>query len=147
VTPRGLFRVVAIAEAVTWTLLIAGIVLRAAADLAVAVTIGGAIHGFVFLVYGATALLTALHQRWSVGVAVLAVGAAVIPYATIPVHLWLDRSGRLRGDWRRDAGPDAGALDRLVSWIVRHPVPLALAAAAAIVALYVLLLVVGPPGR
>lgn len=147
VTPRTVFRVVAFAEAVTWTMLIAGIVLRATADLPIAVTIGGAVHGFVFLVYGATALLTAIHQRWNPAVAVLAVGAAVIPYATIPVHLWLDRSGRLEGDWRRQASPDAGPVDRIVAFVVRNPIPLVVLAGVGIVAVYVLLLIVGPPGR
>ena len=50
-------RVLAIAEAFSWTVLIAGLILRATAGLAIATTIGGAIHGFVFLSYGATAVL------------------------------------------------------------------------------------------
>ncbi|MET0296550.1 MAG: DUF3817 domain-containing protein, partial [Microbacterium sp.] len=53
--PLTLFRTLAIAEAISWTLLITGLILRATADLAIAVTIGGGIHGFVFLAYGATA--------------------------------------------------------------------------------------------
>jgi integral membrane protein len=51
-TPLNLFRVMAVAEAISWTLLIAGLIVRATSDLAVAVTIGGGIHGFVFLSYG-----------------------------------------------------------------------------------------------
>ena len=43
--PLSLFRALAIAEAVSWTLLIGGLVLRATADLPLAVTIGGGIHG------------------------------------------------------------------------------------------------------
>ena len=66
-TPKKLYRIVAIAEAITWTLLITGLILRATMDLSIAVTIGGSIHGFVFLAYGATAILTAINQRWSVG--------------------------------------------------------------------------------
>jgi len=58
-TPASLFRVLAIAEAISWTLLIVGLVLRATAGLAIATTVGGSIHGFVFLSYGATAVLVA----------------------------------------------------------------------------------------
>jgi integral membrane protein len=83
-TPKKLYRIVAIAEAITWTLLISGLVIRATTDVALGVTIGGSVHGFVFLAYGATAILTAINQRWSVGLGVFAVVTAVIPYATIP---------------------------------------------------------------
>ncbi|MGL1213438.1 hypothetical protein ACSTK5_00170, partial [Vibrio parahaemolyticus] len=38
-TPLTLFRTLAIAEAISWTLLIAGLILRATADLPLAVTI------------------------------------------------------------------------------------------------------------
>ena len=62
-TPKKLYRIVAIAEAITWTLLITGLILRATAGLDIAVTISGSIHGFVFLAYGATAVLTAINQR------------------------------------------------------------------------------------
>jgi len=100
-TPKRLYRVVAIAEAITWTLLIGGLVLRAVVggetgDLAVRV--GGSIHGFVFLAYGATAVLTAINQRWGAGLGLLAVVTAVIPYATIPFDMWAHRTGRLEGD-------------------------------------------------
>src|SRR5690606_28200026 len=66
--PARLFRVLAIAEAITWTLLIAALIARAVGLPAVLVTIGGGIHGFVFLSYGATAVLLAFHQRWHAGV-------------------------------------------------------------------------------
>lgn len=148
-TPKSLFRVLAFAEAVTWTLLITGLILRATAGLDVAVSIGGAIHGFVFLAYGATAVLLTVNQRWSVGTAVLTIGSAVIPYATIPVELWLARSGRLNGDWRKEASEhprDAGWIDRTMRWALNHPVLLASVIIVAVVALYVVLITVGPPG-
>lgn len=148
-TPRPLFRFFAFAELVSWTLLIGGMILRATADLAIAVTIGGAIHGFVFLCYAATALVVALNQRWSLGWTALAVGSAVIPYATLPTEMALDRRGMLAGDWRREASDhprDARWHDRALRWALRHPVPLAVGLAVVVVALYVTLLIVGPPG-
>lgn len=147
--PLNLFRVLAVAEAISWTLLIAGLILRATADLAIAVTIGGGIHGFVFLSYGATAILVAKNQRWGAGPTVVAVASAVIPYATIPTEIWLHRSGRLNGPWRleRTDDPRDGAWhDRLMRWFLARPWVLALLIAAAVVGLYLALLIIGPPG-
>ena len=148
-TPDRLYRVLAIAEAITWTLLIGAIIARALGAPGVVVTIGGGIHGFVFLAYGATALLVAVNQRWHVGVTILAVASAVVPYATIPMEIWLHRTGRLAGAWRLEATDDPRDrrwYDRLMRWFLRRPVVLVLLLAVAIVALYVILLIAGPPG-
>lgn len=148
-TPDRLFRVLAIAEAITWTILISAIIARAVGAPGVVVTVGGGIHGFVFLAYGATAVLVALNQRWHVGVAALAVASAVIPYATIPTEIWLHRTGRLTGGWRveqTDDPRDARWHDRLMRWFLQRPWVLAILLAVAIVALYVILLLAGPPG-
>jgi len=148
-TPGRLYRVLAIAEAITWTILIAAIIARAVGAPGVVVTVGGGIHGFVFLAYAATAVLVALNQRWHPGVGVLAVVSAVVPYATIPMEIWLHRTGRLRGDWRLDASDDPRDhrwYDRLMRWFLRRPWVLAVLLVVGIVALYVILLLVGPPG-
>ena len=147
--PLNLFRTLAIAEAISWTLLIAGLILRATADLAIAVTIGGGIHGFVFLSYAATAILVAKNQRWGAGPTIVAIGSAIVPYATIPTELWLHRGGRLDGAWRLapTADPrDAAWHDRLMRWFLRRPWVLAILLALAIVVVFVVLLIVGPPG-
>jgi integral membrane protein len=146
--PLNLFRTLAIAEAISWTLLIAGLIVRATTDLAIAVTIGGGIHGFVFLAYGATAVLVAKNQRWGAGTTVVAIASAVVPYATIPTEVWLHRSGRLDGAWRIQASGDprdATWHDRLMRWFLHRPVVLAALLALAIIALFVILLIVGPP--
>ncbi|WP_336500329.1 DUF3817 domain-containing protein [Microbacterium paraoxydans] len=148
-TPGRLYRVLAIAEAITWTILIAAIIARAVGAPGVVVTVGGGIHGFVFLAYAATAVLVALNQRWHPGVGVLAVVSAVVPYATIPMEIWLHRTDRLRGDWRLDATDDPRDrrwYDRLMRWFLRRPWVLAVLFVVGIVALYVILLLVGPPG-
>ncbi|MCH8561434.1 hypothetical protein LTH96_12200 [Nesterenkonia sp. LB17] len=61
-TPKKLSRVVAISEAITWTLLFAGLIIRATTGFAPVVTISGRIHGFVTLAHSATAVLTAVNQ-------------------------------------------------------------------------------------
>ncbi len=147
--PSRLFRVLAIAEAVTWTILIAALVARAVGAPGIVVTIGGGIHGFVFLAYGATAILVALNNRWHAGVAVLAVASAIVPYATVPMEIWLHRTGRLAGDWRLEEGDDPRDrtwIDRLMRWFLRRFWVLGLLIAAAIVVLYTVLLLIGPPG-
>ncbi|WP_405375280.1 MULTISPECIES: DUF3817 domain-containing protein [unclassified Microbacterium] len=148
-TPARLFRILAIAEVFSWTLLIGGLIIRGVGGPAVAVTIGGGIHGFVFLSYGATAILVALNNRWGIGTALLAVASAVIPYATVPVERWLHRTGRLDAAWRLDATDDprdTRPIDRLLRWFLRHAAVLVVLLVLAIVALYVALLIVGPPG-
>ncbi|MDN3495986.1 DUF3817 domain-containing protein [Planococcus sp. APC 4015] len=147
--PLNLFRTLAIAEAISWTLLITGLILRATADLAIAVTVGGGIHGFVFLAYGATAILVAKNQRWGAGPTITAIASAVVPYATIPTEVWLHRTGRLAGPWRltRTEDPRDGTWhDRLMRWFLNRPWVLAILLALAVATIFVVLLIVGPPG-
>jgi len=146
VTPKLLFRIVAFAEAVTWTLLISALISRAVGGPDF-VTIAGGIHGFVFLSYAAVSLLVGIDRRWKAGAVVGAVAAAIVPYATIPVEIAVQRRGMLEGDWRReDTGDDRTPLDALVRWFVRRPVVLAVVAVLAVIALFVTLLIIGPPG-
>ena len=148
-TPLTLFRALAVAEAISWTLLIGGLILRATADLAIAVTVGGGIHGFVFLAYAATAVLVAKNQRWGAWPTTVAVASAIIPYATIPTELWLHRTRRLEGGWRleqTDDPRDRAWHDRLMRALLQRPWLLAVLIAAVVAVVFVVLLVVGPPG-
>jgi integral membrane protein len=148
-TPLNLFRTLAIAEAISWTLLIGGLILRAAVGVGVAVTVGGGIHGFVFLAYGATAILVAKNQRWGAGATVLAIVSAVVPYATIPAEIWLHRTGRLSGGWRLEetADPrDRAWHDRLMRTLLTRPWLLTAALAVVLIIVFFVLLLVGPPG-
>ena len=122
--------------------------MRAATGFALGVTIAGGIHGFVFLAYGATAVLLAVNQRWHPGVAATAIGGAIVPYATIPVEIWLARTGRLDGHWRRDETDDPRDrtwIDRTMRWFLRRPFVLVGLIAVAVVVLFVVLLNAGPP--
>ncbi len=147
-TPKALFRAAAFAEAVTWTLLITALIVRATTGFALGVTVAGGIHGFVFLAYGATAVLLAVNQRWHPGVAATAIASAIVPYATIPVEVWLARTGRLDGAWRReqtDDPRDRTWIDRTMRWFLRRPLVLVALIAVAVVVLFVVLLNAGPP--
>ena len=147
-TPRKFFRFFAIAEVISWTLLIGGLILRATQGWDLAVTIGGGIHGFVFLSYGLTAILMSKNQRWAAGPAAISIVSAVIPYATVPVDLWLHRTGRLDGQWRRTATADPGDYtwhDRLLRWVINHPLRSIVIGLAAVIVVYIALLLMGPP--
>lgn len=148
-TPYTLFRTLAIAEVISWTLLIAGLLTRAASGWALGVTIAGGIHGFVFLAYGATVILVVLNNRWRVGPTIVALVSAIVPYATIPAELWAHRRGLLAGEWRVSPATDGGDArwyDGALAWFLRRPWVLVIVIAVAVAALFVILLVAGPPG-
>jgi integral membrane protein len=149
VSPKRLFRTLALAEAVTWTILIVAMILKYAAGVEWAVFAGGSIHGFVFLAYAFAAVLVGVNQRWSVGLIAFAVVTAIIPYATIPFEVWLVRRGRLEGGWRheRTGHPADGSwVNRMLRWFLARPVLLTVLAVVGIAAVFTALLVIGPPG-
>jgi integral membrane protein len=148
-SPLNLYRTVAIAEAVSWTLLLGGLLLRAVAGLDWAVSIGGGIHGFVVLAYVATTVLVAKNQHWTARPALLALVATVVPYATVPLELWLHRSGRLAGAWRlaarADDPRDRTWHDRAFRAAISRPLLLGGGLVAAVALAFAVLLVAGPP--
>ena len=99
------FRAVAIAEAVSWLLLLAGMfvkwVLRTSE---VGVQVAGPVHGAVFIGYVLVTLLAWRVLRWSPRTAVLALAASVPPFCTVWFERWAGRTGRLP---RRVAVPAA----------------------------------------
>ncbi len=148
-TPRSFYRVVAVAETVTWTLLLSGMVLKYGFDIPVAVLIAGSVHGLAFLAYAFIAALVGVNQRWRFRLVVAAVATAVIPYATIPFDRWLERRAMLDGDWRRtttDDPRDHTRLDRLLRWFLTHPAILVICLVLAVVVVMTVLLLIGPPG-
>jgi len=114
----------------------------------IGVTIGGGAHGFAFLAFAAASVILAVNQRWSLPVTLLALASAVVPYATIPVERVLERHGRLDGGWRRVATEhpaDGSLVNRMLRWALAHTVLFAVLVLAAVAAVFVALLVVGPP--
>jgi len=148
VSPKRLYRTFAVAEAITWTLLIAGMVLKYGFGLDLAVTIGGGIHGFVFLAYAVIAVVVGVNQRWNVGRIAFALLTAIVPYATIPFELWLVRRGHLEGGWRREAGDDPADRsfpNRVLRLVLARPVVSIAVGVVAVAAAFTVLLVIGPP--
>ena len=95
-TVARVFRVVAIAEAVSWLLLLAGMFVKwvlAASELGV--QLAGPVHGAVFVVYVLVSLLAWRVLRWSPRTAALALAASVPPLCTVWFERWAQRTGRL----------------------------------------------------
>ena len=149
-TPRRLFRLFAIAEAVTWALLLTGMALKYGAGVGDwPVSVAGPIHGFVFIAYAITVGLVAVNQRWRVGTTVLAGASAIIPFASIPVEIGFDSRRLLAGGWRREASGDSRdrrPLERALRWCLARPVTAAVVLALAAAVIFSALLMVGPPG-
>ena len=148
VTPSLLFRRVAIAEAITWALLLVGMFLKYVTETTdLAVRIFGMVHGVVFIAYGLVALLTWVNQRWSLGVGLLAVLSAIPPFVTIVFDRRAEASGLLDGPWRfGHAGESPRSLpEKVVAWLTRNPALAAAVGVVAVAALTGVALLVGPP--
>ncbi len=144
--PLRLFRRVAIAEAVTWSLLLVGMFLKYVTDTTeVGVRIGGMLHGVVFVAFCVTTVVVAIDQRWSVGRTLLGLASAVPPFFTVLFDVYAERRGWLATTWRLVAGPPERSIDRPVAWLLRNPVRGLLAGAVAVAALTGVALLVGPP--
>ncbi len=158
-TPLRLFRWVAIAEAVTWSLLLVGMffkyvsVFRDGSSLASSTTglgelwvrVAGMLHGAVFVAFCVTTVVVAIDQRWSLGRTVLALGSAVPPFFTVLFDWSAERRGWLGTSWRLLEARPERTLDRPVGWVLRHPAAGLVAGAGVVVSLSGLALWVGPP--
>ena len=90
------FRIVAIAEAVSWALLLAGMFVKyVVGTTEVGVQVAGPVHGAVFLAYVAVTLLAWRVLRWDLGTTALALIASIPPFVTVWFERWAARTGRL----------------------------------------------------
>ncbi|WP_237565383.1 DUF3817 domain-containing protein [Ornithinimicrobium cavernae] len=93
---RGVFRAAALAEAVSWGLLLVGMYLKWIAQVSeIGVQVFGPIHGTLFIVYCLIALATKSVFGWSWRILLLALVAAVPPFATWWFERWALRAGLL----------------------------------------------------
>ena len=147
-SPVTLFRRAAVAEAVTWALLLVGMVLKyGTGTTELGVRVFGMAHGVVFIAYCLTVVFVAVNQRWSPGTTLLGLASAVPPFMTV----WFDRRAERRGDldgpWRLTPGGEepAGVLERAQAWMLARPVAAAAMAVLAVAGLTAMALLVGPP--
>jgi len=145
-SPLRLFRAVAIAEAITWALLLGGMFLKYVTDTTeVGVQVAGPIHGVVFIAYCLTTLLVAVDQRWSAGRTVLGLVSSIPPFVTVLFDRYAERRGLLGAAWRLRTESATGPVQRLVSWLIRKPLQGLVAGLVAVAVLTGIALVAGPP--
>jgi integral membrane protein len=90
------FRIAAVAEAISWTGLLIGMVFKyLVVHNAAGVHVFGPIHGVLFLAYVVLSILVWRRQHWSTRVGVVAVLASIPPYGTVVFERWATRTGRL----------------------------------------------------
>lgn len=90
------FRIAAIAEAISWTGLLIGMVFKyLVVHDEIGVKIFGPIHGVLFLGYVALSIVVWRSRRWSSGVGLAALLSSIPPYGTIVFERWATRTGRL----------------------------------------------------
>ena len=91
------FAVIAIIEAVTWTGLLVGMLLKYVTETTeLGVYVFGRLHGAAFVLYVIVTLVAAARLRWGWRPALVAGLAAIPPLATLPVEVGLRRRGYLR---------------------------------------------------
>ncbi len=93
----GRFRLVALAEAVTWVGLLIGMYFKylGSPRTEIGVKIFGMAHGLVFLVFVVAALWTGVVYSWRVGTWVLVMLGSIVPLGSVVFVVWADRTGRL----------------------------------------------------
>lgn len=145
-SPTRLFRALAFAEAVTWTLLLAGMFAKYVLKIGeLGVAIGGPVHGLVFLAYCFVVVLVAIDQHWGLPSTAVGLMSAVVPFATVWFEKWATRRDILGAKWRlRERAPQT-VLERVVAWGVNNATLAAVGAAIAVSATFGLLLLAGPP--
>jgi integral membrane protein len=147
-SPQVLFRRVAVAEAVTWALLLVGMVLKYVTETTeLGVRVFGMVHGVVFIAYVLAALFVAVNQRWSLRFTLLGLASAVPPFATVAFDLLAELRGALAGPWRLRPGSEEprSVAERVQAWMLARPLAAVAVAVAAVAVLTAAALVAGPP--
>ncbi|HWU31833.1 MAG TPA: DUF3817 domain-containing protein [Marmoricola sp.] len=144
--PLTLFRRIAIAEAITWALLLFGMLLKYGTHTTeLGVKVFGMIHGIVFISYVVTTVTVWVDQKWSAKRGIGALLASIPPFVTIAVELMAARRGWIGDSWRLREADATTFPEHAVRWVLIAPVRGLVAALGAIAVLTAVALVVGPP--
>jgi integral membrane protein len=147
-SPRVLYRRIALAEVVSWALLLLGMALKyvtGTTDLGVKVF--GMVHGVVFIAFCLITLLVWVNQRWSARQGLLGLVSAIPPFLTVWFERRMERAGALEGGWRlghAEARPE-NTLERVLHALLARPAVAVTVGLVAVAALTGVALVVGPP--
>ena len=93
----GWFRLIALAEAVSWVGLLVGMYFKylGTPRTEVGVKVFGMTHGLIFIAFVVAGLLVGIAVKWSVGIWLLALLASIVPLCSVIFLIWADRTGRM----------------------------------------------------
>jgi integral membrane protein len=96
-TVSGWFRLIALAEAVSWAGLLIGMYFKylGSPRTEVGVKVFGPIHGGIFIAFVVAAVLVGLAYKWGVSTWFLALLASIVPLGSVIFVIWADRTARL----------------------------------------------------
>ncbi|MCI1256874.1 DUF3817 domain-containing protein [Corynebacterium provencense] len=136
--PQKIYRIVADIEAVTWALLIFGMLLKYAFDVTeVGVKIAGPVHGLAFISFIVLTVLVWANNRWSPLRGLVGLASAVLPFCTVPFERSSAKAGALDGDWRAD--------NPLTAPLTGHPRLAAGVLGGGVLVIFAVMLVIGGP--
>jgi integral membrane protein len=92
----GWFRLIALAEAVSWVGLLVGMYFKylGTPRTEVGVKVFGMAHGLIFIGFVVTGLLVGIAYKWAARTWLLALLASIVPLASVIFLIWADRTGR-----------------------------------------------------
>lgn len=147
-TPKRLFSLFAMGEAFTWALLLLGMFLKYVTKTTdVMVSIGGGIHGFMFIAYCFVTVFVGLSQKWGKRWILMGLASAIPPFFTIPFEIAAARKGKLEGAW--GLGPTGraprGVIEKAISWAITRPILTLVVGMVIVAVIFSVMLAAGPP--
>ncbi len=93
----GWFRLIALAEAVSWVGLLVGMYFKylGTPRTEIGVKVFGMTHGLIFIAFVVAGLLVGIADKWSAGTWLLVLLASVVPLCSVIFLIWADRTGKM----------------------------------------------------
>jgi len=144
-TPRNVFRALAVTEAITWACLLAGMFVKYVVGTTdIGVQVAGPVHGVAFIGYCLVTVLVATDQQWSRGRTLLGLASSIPPLMTVWFDRHVEKRGGLDDHWHSRPDSDTAA-QRAVCWLLRHHRQAIVGFVVAVAALTGIALLAGPP--
>ena len=146
----SLYRFVARSEAVTWALLIVGMVLKYGTKTTdLGVRIAGMLHGVVFIAFIVVTAAVWIDNRWSAKRGLLGMASAVPPFFTLLFEANAEKHRAIAPRWRLAPSGEpqtvSSAPERALAALLARPGIAVLVLVVLVAALTAVALLVGPP--
>ena len=93
----GWFRLIGLAEAVSWAGLLAGMYFKylGTPRTEIGGKVFGPIHGGIFIAFVVAAILVGIAHKWGTGTWIVALLASIVPLGSVMFIIWADRTAKL----------------------------------------------------